>query len=139
MSRLRGRIERVLDWAKARGLRNGGDNPAAWSIIKHLLPKPSKVRGKVHHEALPFEEIGSFMVALRKLEGSAPRALEFAILTAARAGEVRLATWDEVKGDVWTIPGLRMKSGKAHRVPLCARALQILEKMPRTSSEHIFP
>ncbi len=136
--RVRGRIEMVLDACAARGLREE-TNPARWSVLKHLLPKPSKVKPKEHHDALPFEQVGAFMAELRKLDGPAPRALEFAVLTAARAGEVRLATWEEVKGDTWVIPASRMKAGKEHRVPLCARALEILEDMPRTSSELIFP
>jgi integrase len=79
------------------------------------------------------------MAELRKLDGPAPRALEFLVLTAARAGEVRLATWEEMKGNVWTIPASRMKAGREHRVPLCARARQILDEMPRPASELVFP
>jgi integrase len=139
MARVRGRIESVLDWAKARGLRNGGDNPASWDILKHLLPKPSKVKPVVHHEALPFEEVPAFMAALRKIDGPAARALEFTILTAARAGESRLATWNEIDGDVWTIPGSRMKAGKPHTVPLCKRAMAILHEMRGLDREMIFP
>lgn len=140
MSRLRGRIERIIGWAKARGLRNGGDNPAVWANLQHLLPKPTKVHHKQHHAAMAFEEVGAFMAALRELGGAAARALEFTVLTAARAGEVRLATWDEVRGEVWTVPGSRMKTGKEHRVPLCPRAVEIVDEMRELQTcELIFP
>jgi integrase len=133
MSRLRGRIERILDWAAARGLRVG-NNPAAWAILRHLLAKPTKVKAAVHHEALPFEQIAKFMARLRKLDGPAPRALEFCILTATRSGEARLAEWSEFEGDIWTIPATRTKAGREHRVPLCVRALAILEEMRAVST-----
>jgi integrase len=139
-SRLRGRIEMVLDSAKARQLRDG-DNPADWNVLQHLLAKPSKVKPRAHHEALPFDQIGSFMAGLRKLDGSATRALEFLILAAARAGEVRLATWEEIIDDVWAIPASRMKARREHNVPLCSRALEILDEMRavRDQSSLIFP
>jgi len=130
-SRLRGRIESVLDWAKARDYRQG-DNPARWrGHLDHLLPAPRKVRAVNHHAALPYVEMPEFMHALRECEGVAPRALEFVILTAARTGEAIGATWDEIAGDVWTIPAARMKSGREHRVPLSDAALALLSKMPR--------
>jgi integrase len=131
MQRVRGRIERVLDWAKARGLRNGGDNPASWDILQHLLPRPTKLKPVEHHEALPFEEVPAFMARLRALDAHVPgaRALEFCILCAARTGEARLAAWSEIEGDVWVVPSARTKTGREHRVPLCRRAMEIIEEM----------
>lgn len=126
-SRLRGRIEQVLDWATVRELRQG-DNPARLrGHLDHLLAKRlASARG--HHAALPFIEIGGFMGELRKQEGVAAKALEFAILTAARTGEVIGARWEEfdLTAGVWTIPAERMKAKKEHRVPLSARALEII-------------
>jgi integrase len=139
-SRLRGRIETVLDWAKARELREG-DNPAAWQRLKHILPAPRKVKQVRHHPALPFGELPAFMQELRTREGQGARALEFAILTAARSGEVRLATWDEIdfRKKLWTVPGERMKAGKIHRVPLSEQAVKVLKAVPRMAgSEYVF-
>ena len=141
-SRLRGRIERILDWAKTRGFRTG-ENPARWrGHLDHLLPPRSKVRKVKHHAALPFGEIGQFMVELREREGVAARALEFTILTAARTGEVLGATWDEIdlRTHTWTIPSDRMKGSREHRVPLSTDAIRLLEHM-RTlkSTELVFP
>jgi integrase len=127
-SRVRGRIEAVLDASRARGNREG-ENPAMWKgNLDHLLPARGKVKKPEHHAALPFARIGSFMAALRKQEGTAARALEFAILTAARTGEVIGATWAEInlRGKVWIVPAGRMKGGREHRVPLCPRALEII-------------
>lgn len=132
-SRLRGRIELVLDWATARSMREG-PNPARWrGHLDKLLAKPSKVKQTVHHAALPMGEVGAFMARLREVEGMGARALEFAILTAARSGEVRGATWAEVDLDakLWTVPASRMKAGKEHRVPLSAAALALLKRLPR--------
>lgn len=129
-SRLRGRIERVLDAAKARGHRDG-ENPARWrGHLDHLLPKRQRLtRG--HHAALRFEAVPDFIGRLREREATAALALEFVILTAARSGEVRGATWSEVDLDakLWTVPAVRMKAGREHRVPLSARALEILAKV----------
>ena len=128
-SRLRGRIESILDWAKVRDMRTG-DNPARWrGHLDQLLPAPNKVRKVKHHAALPYPEIGGFMAELRGRDGGAARALEFAVLTAARTGEVLGARWDEIEGEVWTIPASRMKAGREHRIPLSAPALAIIEKM----------
>jgi integrase len=130
-SRLRGRIESVLDWARVHGYRNG-ENPARWKgHLKHLLPARSKVRRVKHHAALPYTEIGAFMAALREGTEGAARALEFVILTAARSGEALGATWDETdfQSKTWTIPAERMKAGREHRVPLSAPALAILERL----------
>lgn len=130
-SRLRGRIEQVLDWAKARGYRDA-ENPARWKgHLNNLLPARSKVRRVEHHAALPYDDLPGFMAALRAQEGTAARALEFAILTAARTGEVIGARWNEFKlvEKIWIIPGERMKAGKEHRVPLSVRAIEILKEM----------
>lgn len=141
-SRLRGRIESVLDWATVRGYR-AGDNPARWKgHLDQLLAKPSKVSTVTHLAALPFAEMGAFMVELRKQEGIGAAALEFAILTAARSGEVRGATWAEidVKAATWVIPGSRMKAGREHRVPLSAAALAVLARMQECRlGDHVFP
>jgi len=134
--RLRGRIERVLDWAKARGFR-AGENPARWrGYLDQLLPARSKVRNVRHHVALPFGELPSFMIALRERAGVAARALEFAILTAARTGEVIGATWGEIDlaTRTWTVPANRMKGHREHRVPLSDRAIALLEEMAGTQS-----
>jgi integrase len=130
-SRLRGRIESVLDWATVRGYRKG-ENPARWrSHLDKLLPSRAKIQKVQHHPALPHNEIADFMVSLRSQEGIAARALEFLILTAARTGEIIGARWDEVDLDerVWVIPEARMKAGREHRVPLSGPALAILKKM----------
>lgn len=129
--RVRGRIEAILDWATARGYRRG-ENPARWrGHLENLLPKRSKVRRVEHHAALPYTDIAAFMAELRQQEGIAARALEFAILTAARTGEVIGAKWSEINiGErLWTIPADRMKAGKEHRVPLSDAALAIVSKM----------
>lgn len=132
-SRLRGRIESVLDWATVRGFRTG-DNPARWKgHLDKVLPAPGKVQKVEHHAALPYQQAGAFMAELRKREGMAARALEFAILTACRSGEVRGATWQEIDlaARIWVIPGERMKAGKEHRVPLSDAAVSLLEALPR--------
>ena len=131
-SRLRGRIERTLDFAKAKGMRSG-ENPARWrGHLDALLPKRAKLtRG--HHKAMPFDEVPDFAVKLREMEGVASAALEFAILTAARSGEILGARWSEVdlSARVWTIPPHRMKGAREHRVPLSDRAVEILNAMQR--------
>lgn len=140
-SRVRGRVESVLDWAAARNYRQGL-NPARWKgHLDKLLPKPSKVAKVEHHDALPVSEVGAFMVELRKHEGVGAKALEFAILTAARSGEVRGATWSEIDKDakIWVIPGDRMKAGREHRVPLTEQAIRILDALPRVAgSNYVF-
>lgn len=130
-SRLRGRMEAVLDYATARGWRTG-DNPARWrGHLDNLLPARAKVRRVEHHPALPWREMAKFMAALHNEAGIAARALEFAILTAARTGEAIGARWAEIDLDaaVWTVPAERMKAGREHRVPLSAAALGVLEEM----------
>ena len=132
-TRLRGRIEKILDWATVAGYREG-ENPARWrGHLENLLAKPRKLAKVTHHPALPWKEMGRFMVALRRQPGNAARALEFAILTAARSGEVRNATWDEIDTEaaLWTIPAERMKMKKEHRVPLSSNALKLLASLPR--------
>jgi integrase len=132
-SRLRGRIESVLSWATTRGYRTGS-NPALWKgHLDTLLVKPAQIQKVEHHAALPYSETGVFMAELREKEGYGARALEFAILTAARSGEVRGCTWNEIDLDArtWTIPAERMKAGKEHRVPLSDRAIELLEALPK--------
>jgi integrase len=139
-ARLRGRIERVLAWAKGRGLRDG-ENPARWSgHLDEMLAAPAKIAKKQHLAALPFPELPVFMGELRALPSLAARALEFTILCATRTGETFGAMWDEIDWEsrTWTIPASRMKADKEHRVPLCDRALAILENLPR-HGERIFP
>lgn len=132
-SRLRNRIELVLDWAKVRGHR-AGDNPAAWrGNLDKLLPKPSKVQKVAGRPAVKVGEVGAFLRDLRQHGGMGALALEFALLTAARSAEVRGATWAEIDtaAGVWLVPGARMKAGKDHRVPLSGAALALLERLPR--------
>ncbi|WP_416269006.1 integrase arm-type DNA-binding domain-containing protein [Burkholderia cepacia] len=141
-NRLRGRIEVILNWARTSELRTG-ENPARWrGHLQNLLPRKSRVRSIRHHPALPFAEMGSFMVTLRAQEGIAARALEFTILTAARTGEVIGATFDEFdeRRNVWTVPAERMKAERAHRVPLSERAAQIVREMRALkASKCLFP
>jgi integrase len=132
-SRVRGRIEAVLDWAAARGYRQG-DNPARWKGLLDKIVPPRRQLARVrHHPALPYTEIPEFMDALRTRQGASARALEFAILTAARTGEVLGARWSELdlKAGTWTVPAHRMKGGREHRVPLSERAAAILRDLPR--------
>jgi integrase len=126
-SRLRGRIEAVLDAAKAQGHRTG-ENPATWrGHLSHLLPKRQKLT-KGHHAALPYADVPAFIARLRAQKGLSALGLELQILTACRSGEALAARWDEIDlaGKVWTIPAARTKAGKIHRVPLSGRALEIL-------------
>ena len=140
-TRLRQRLEAVLSWAEVAGYRTG-DNPARWKgNLEHLLPKPSKIKKKTHFKALPWQDIGAFMVELRKRQAMTARALEWIILTACRSGEVRGATWDEIdiKNKIWIIPAERMKMKIEHRVPLCQDAIKILEDLPRfEGSNYLF-
>ena len=141
-SRVRGRIEAILDWAKASGYRQG-ENPARWrGHISNLLPKPSKVSKVKHHAALPYDEMGTFMVKLRDRSAIAARALEYLILTAARTGEVTGARWDEIDfaESIWAVPANRMKSQKEHRNPLSPDALTVLQAMKEVRQNNfIFP
>ena len=139
-SRLRGRMETILDAAKARGYRDG-ENPARWrGHIAQILPARSRLtRG--HHKAMPYEAVPAFVGALHQRAAVAALALEFAILTAARTGEVIGAKWGEVDLEkaVWTIPASRMKAGKEHRVPLSPRAVEILNAVQELRQEWLFP
>lgn len=140
-TRVRGRIESVLDWAATRGYRQG-ENPARWrGHLQNLLPKRSKVQRVEHHAVLPFVQISEFIASLRQQNGTSPLALEFTILTAARTGEVIGATWDEIDlaERAWTVPAERMKGGREHRVPLCAQALRILERFRALDDKYVFP
>jgi integrase len=139
-SRVRGRMETILDAAKARGYREG-ENPARWrGHIAQILPTRSRLtRG--HHKALPYDTIPSFIAALHQRKAVAALALEFAVLTAARTGEVIGAKWGEVdlEKEIWTIPASRMKAGKEHRVPLSPRAVEILKAVQELRKEWLFP
>lgn len=131
-SRVRGRIERVLDAAKVKGLR-GGENPARGRGHLDLL-LPRRLKGKVrHHPALSFGELPVFMAELSKRDGMAAKALQFTILTAARSGETRGMTWGEIDmaAKIWTVPADRMRAGHAHQVPLSQKALAILREVDR--------
>jgi integrase len=140
-SRVRGRIEKVLDAAKAKGFRQG-ENPARWrGHLDHLLPRQSKLARR-HHAAMPYERVAAFIGELRQRESVAAPALEFCILTAARTGEVLGARWSEIDLDkrVWTLPPDRMKAGREHRVPLSDRAMSILRKLQEAKSgDFVFP
>jgi integrase len=141
-SRLRGRIESVLNWASAHGYRQG-ENPARWKgHLDKILPKPGKVSKVEHHAALPYGEIRAFIADLQKREGMAARALEVLILTACRSNEVRGATWDEIDlaNKLWVIPEGRMEAGKEHRIPLSDRVIEILKALPRLVGNNlVFP
>jgi integrase len=141
-SRVRGRIESILDWAKVRGFREG-ENPARWrGHLDHLLPARSRVRRVQHFAALPYAQIADFMAALRQQSHIGARALEFTILTAARTEQTLGAMWSEIDlgARVWTIPPERMKSGKEHKVPLNIPALALLNSMAAIRhSEFVFP
>lgn len=139
-ARIRGRIEAVLDSAKARGYREG-ENPARWrGHIAQILPARSRLtRG--HHKAMPYDAIPPFMAQLREREAMAALALEFVILTATRTSEVLGATWAEVdlQKAIWTVPAARMKAGKEHRIPLSPRAVEILEAVKPLDKASLFP
>ena len=129
-SRVRGRIEKVLDAAKAKGYRQG-ENPARWrGHLDHLLPKQSKLT-RSHHAAMPYEHVAAFIGRLRESDSLAAQALELTILTAARSGEILGMGWSEVDLDkkIWTVPANRMKAGREHRVPLSERAVAILRQL----------
>jgi integrase len=141
-SRLRGRLETVLDWCKVRQYRHG-ENPARWrGHLAHLLPARAKIAVVEHHASLPYSEMPAFLVKLRGRDALAARALEFCILTATRTSETLEAEWQEIDlaQQVWTIPGIRMKNGKPHRVPLTEAALAVLANLPRLAgSDYVFP
>ncbi|MFC5460726.1 tyrosine-type recombinase/integrase [Massilia niabensis] len=139
-TRVRGRIESILDWATVSKFRQG-DNPARWrGHLENLLANPNKIAPVKNHPALPWREVPAFMTLLAQCQGTAARAAEFTILTAARSGEVRGASWKEVdmKAKVWTIPAGRMKARKEHRVPLSTAAMTLLATIPHRDGL-IFP
>ena len=141
-TRVRSRIELVLDFAKAHGWRTG-ENPAVWrGNLKAILPNPTKLKNVRHHPALPWKKMPQFMADLRKRKGIGARALEFAILTAARTGEVRGATWREFDLDaqIWIVPAKRMKMKREHRIPLPTDATALLKDLPRIEDKDlVFP
>ena len=140
--RLRGRIEAVLAWAIVRGYRNG-DNPARWKgNLDAVLPKPGRIAKTKHLRALPYADMPDFMLALSAVDGMGASALHFAILTAARSGEVRGATWGEIdfKAKTWTVPPDRMKGGRVHHIPLSKAAIAMLKSLPEgDSGDFVFP
>jgi integrase len=136
-SRLRARIERVLDAAKVKGLRNG-DNPARWrGHLAHILPSGTRGAGVRHHPAMPFDQVPDFVKGLKRRVSTAARALEFLIHTAARTSEVLKVTWSEIDMDamLWTVPADRMKMGREHAVPLTEPALVVLRAMAICGTE----
>lgn len=141
-TRVRGRIEAVLDYATVREWRHG-DNPARWKgLLDKVLPAPLKVSKPAHHKAMPIEEVSAFMGALEGAKGTSALALRLLILTAARSGEIRGALWSEfdLKEGIWTIPAERMKAGAEHRVPLSKQALHLLSTVPRIrDNDLVFP
>ena len=139
-SRLRGRLERILGAATVRHLRDGV-NPAQWrGHLEFLLARPEKVKKVIHHPALPYTELPSFITELQTHDCTTAWALEFCILTATRTGEVRGAKWEEIQDDQWIIPAERMKAGKEHRVPLCERTKQLIQKARaiKSTSPYVF-
>ncbi len=140
--RLRGRIEKVLDWARARGYRTG-DNPATWKgNLEAILPARGKIQRVEHLKALPFDRVGAFLSDLRKCKGTAARGLELLVLTAARPGMIRFAEWEEFDLDraVWTCPADHMKGRREFRIPLSKQAVALLRAMPQLEdSPLVFP
>ena len=140
-SRVRGRIEKILDAAKAKGFRNS-ENPARWrGHLDHLLPRQSKL-ARGHHAAMPYEAVAAFIAELRKREASAALALELCILTAARSGEILRMQWSEIDLEkrIWTVPAIRMKAGREHRVPLSARVIAMLHQLEKLKEgAFVFP
>jgi integrase len=137
-SRVRGRIEAVLDWCKVRGYRSG-DNPAKWKgHLDQLLPMGGAIGKTVHHAAMSYGDVPAFVAALRQRQGIEPLALELLILSASRTGEVLKARWGEIDFDtrIWTRPSGHMKAGVEHQVPLSPRMIEILEGLPRSVSGH---
>lgn len=140
-SRIRGRIEAILDWARVRGYRSG-DNPARWKgNLALALPARAKAKPRGRHAALPFDQMPAFWADLEVREDAAPFVLRFVILTAARTGEAIGARWEEIDfaKATWTVPGPRMKGGRDHRVPLSRPALAILHTMAPKKLGHVFP
>lgn len=134
-SRVRARVEKVIDWAEARGYRPEGVNPASWRKLSMLLPSKRKLKTVKHFAAMPYAELPAFMATLAGVKTMSARALEFTILTAARAGEATNAQWNEIdfNSKLWIIPASRMKMKREHRTPLSEPAIQILSKLQETS------
>jgi integrase len=138
-SRVRQRLESVLDFAKVRGWRDD-DNPARWKgHLDHLLPKPREIAPVQHYTALPYADVPDFVAKLRKADGVVARCLEFLILTAARNAEARSARWSQIEGDVWKCPPEIMKRNREHLVPLSAAAQAILKRMRGKDATFVFP
>jgi len=140
-TRLRQRIEAVLDWAAVSGYRTAS-NPARWKgQLQQLLANPSKVKTVQNHPALPYTQIYAFMSELRDIKGTSARCLEFTILTAARTSEARNATWDEIDlaNAIWTVPASRIKSGREHQVPLSPAAVKVLKAQQGLNDTYLFP
>lgn len=140
-TRVRQRIEAILDWAKVRQFR-AGENPALWrGTLDKLLPKPSKIRIVRHQPAMPYDLLPEYFAGLQEQNSVAALALQFIILTATRSGEARMATWDEIVGDTWIIPAERMKSRRAFRIPLLPAARDVLAKVEEKAGKgtHVFP
>jgi integrase len=136
--RIRGRIEAILDWCTVRGYRHG-DNPARWAgHLSEALPTGGKIGKVIHHAALPYADIPSFVAQLSQRQGIGPKALEFMILTASRTGEALGVRWNEIDLDakVWTVPPERMKGRKEHRVPLTDRTIKLLKSLPREAGNN---
>lgn len=140
--RVQGRIENVLDFANAHGFR-AETNPARWrGHLDKLLPKPTRVRSVTHHPAMPYSDVAAYMDELRHMDGIAPKALRFLILTATRTNEVRFAQWSEINltDATWIIPAGKMKSHREHRVPLASEAMEILDELPHLQDNpYLFP
>jgi integrase len=139
-SRLRGRLEAILDWAKVKGFRDDGTNPASWrGNLDKLLSAPKRTKRVRNHPALPIDQMAPFMEVLRATDGVSARCLEFAILTAARSGEARGARWSEIdlKRGIWSIPAERMKAKKEHRVPLSPTAIELLKAIERNEDQDL--
>ncbi|WP_080112521.1 tyrosine-type recombinase/integrase [Stenotrophomonas hibiscicola] len=140
-TRLRGRIERVLDWASVNKLRSG-DNPARWKgNLQHLLPAPEPLKNVEHRPALPYSEVPGFMKKLEQRRELSALALQLQVLTATRPGEATGAKWEEIdwQAKLWTVPSSRTKSKKAHEVPLSEEAIALLKRVPNCGKPHIFP
>jgi integrase len=137
-TRVRQRIEQILDFVVVSGRRPPGSNPARWKgFLDQVLAKSAKIAPVEHHRAVAYAELPTFMAQLRQREGTAARALEFAILTGARTSEVLGAVWDEINltDAVWVVPGSRMKGGREHRVPLSSAALDLVRALPREDGD----
>ncbi len=140
-TRVRQRIEAILDWAKVRQFRSG-ENPALWrGNLDKLLPKPSKIRSVKHQPAMPYSLLPEYFIELQEQDSVAALALQFIILTATRSGETRMAKWDEIDGNIWTIPAERMKSRRSFRIPLSSAARAVLTKVKKKQGKgsYVFP